>query len=516
MKSSLLWTSLVALALLGAACSDQNAPVDRAHPDGWVLAHGADSGARGSADGCRSCHGNDLAGGGVGVACLDCHMEGPPFFVHPANWANPVVSHQVFAETLSWTTCATAGCHGPDLRGGGPQPGETGPSCFRTLGCHPTPDGRPPRPHAANFFDPALHGPDARGLRDAADPESLEPRSGQFYCRNCHGRPPNTFDGGFVSDPGILGNVAGDCSVCHPAATAHPTNWQGTNGPRSHRATPDVAWAPGCGLCHNTLQEAPGAFPGAPSCFAPSFANALSGGVALGCHTDGPRSVPHAVDGTYFAPAAHGPDAKADLVSCQNCHGEAGGPGSNPRFNVGILSVGGQGCEACHNDGTAHPAPGTRENVRWFDGEFSHRDAERLDVACARCHGAVLEGGVGPACTDCHTVSPAANPTGCVSCHDLPPSGQAPAGDVYPNRAGQHRRFGHTTLIGSDCSVCHSTGGFGTAAHFDVSPPADIATPPVDPVVNTNIIFTLGDPGLGAPTTCNGSCHGFPHVSAAW
>jgi hypothetical protein len=109
-----------------------------------------------------------------------------------------------------------------------------------------------------------------------------------------------------------------------------------------------------------------------------------------------------------------------------------------------------------------------------------------------------------------------ANRTGCVSCHNLPPNGQAPAGDVYPNRAGQHGRFGHSTFIGGDCSFCHGGAGFGTAAHFDTAPPADIAAPPADPAVNTNIVFTLGDPDLGVPTTCNGTCHGIPHVNSSW
>jgi hypothetical protein len=117
----------------------------------------------------------------------------------------------------------------------------------------------------------------------------------------------------------------------------------------------------------------------------------------------------------------------------------------------------------------------------------------------------VAGGGVGVDCFACHSASPAANPSDCISCHNQPPDGAAPVGDVRPNRQGQHLRFGHTGGIGSipaeTCLRCHNGAGTGTASHFDAAAPADMSFLHPDP---SDDISAVSD---ATNTTCNGSCH---------
>jgi hypothetical protein len=137
----------------------------------------------------------------------------------------------------------------------------------------------------------------------------------------------------------------------------------------------------------------------------------------LSCHAGGP--MPHPLP--FIDPALHGPQAKADLTVCQICHSDnpSGGPGSNPRFNVGIGALT-NGCEDCHNANTAHAVP-------WVGGPraTTHPTAGNMANACPLCHGANLngpaEGGVGPACGDCHTEGSPLTNTNCTSCHGEPP-----------------------------------------------------------------------------------------------
>jgi len=269
MKRSLLLSIAIAGAgLLVSSCADQFTETEDAHPANWVETHTVEQAAQ--QQDCGPCHGVDLAGGTVGVSCSECHLDGPPFSTHVPNWNLPIVQHQTFALRYPWTGCAVEVCHATDLRGG-----LTGPSCFESFGCHA--EG-PPAPHLLPYSSPEAHG--------------LAAKSNLLYCRNCHGTPPNHFDGGFVTDPQILAGAA-SCSVCHPDARAHPTFWQGTDDPNSaYLATHQnviqlgVDIAATCGLCHNTAGVGDGPRPGAPSCFDPSFVNA--GGTQMPCHADGP------------------------------------------------------------------------------------------------------------------------------------------------------------------------------------------------------------------------------------
>ncbi len=196
-------------------------------------------------------------------------------------------------------------------------------------------------------------------------------------CTSCHGPELTGGDG------------APSCYSCHsfntaPPFTVHAAHW--TDPYESHRGS---KVATSCANCHGSALEGSVA---APSCFSTTFEG-------RGCHAAGPGLAPHPLDTTYLAGGLHGPDAKRDLTVCQGCHGEPGGPGDNPRFNVGIDSQGGIGCEACHGIYYAHPA-----NWEGYSGPTSHHTSGNIPYACSLCHGAALDGGIGVSCGDCHTL----------------------------------------------------------------------------------------------------------------
>ena len=352
---------LLVLVLTTASCSDQRANTREPHPPDYFSKHGTEATA--DVDSCGVCHGIDFSGNGDAVSCFDCHVEGPPFGIHPEGWTDVLVDHELFAVTLSWTSCAASSCHGEELRGG-----LTGPSCFEA-DCHPGAGG-PPAPHALPHVAAADHGP-------AAKPD-------QFYCRNCHGRPENSFDGGFVADPAILNEASGDCSTlaCHPAAKAHPTNWEGTNDDTdptydsSHQGITEDTEDTSCALCHNTIGPGSGPLPGAPSCFSANFTNA--DGVTSGCHPSGVRA-PHQLP--FTAAGLHGPDAKNNLAFCQDCHGTPG----TIDFDGGVAST---SCSdpACHPDARAHPTNWEGENDPTPDYRSNHRNAGNQINSCSICH----------------------------------------------------------------------------------------------------------------------------------
>ncbi|MDD2735488.1 MAG: CxxxxCH/CxxCH domain-containing protein [Desulfuromonadaceae bacterium] len=215
------------------------------------------------------------------------------------------------------------------------------------------------------------------------------------------------------------------------------------------------------------------------------------------CHADGhgPRAVIHPVPfkGTTNLNTAHGAMAKKDLTICQDCHGETGGAGSNPRFNFVYSSLP-AGCESsgCHAVKMAHPKP-------WK----AHSSSGNQSNACALCHGAGFEGSAGnnsPSCKSCHAglvagVAPIAGQ--CASCHGNPPNGT-----LTPNRAGSHAAHLALTAISGNCATCHTGGGSGSTNH-----------------ATTLTIAFAADFGSTASfngTTCsNISCHG-GLVSPVW
>ena len=385
---------------------------------------------------------------GCSVSNADAPRSGK---AHPPGF---VMMHSAQADS-DLQGCQT--CHGSDFTGNG----DPVPGCFA---CHDS--GPPFTVHPLPYTDPQLHGPAAK--------------ANQLLCRGCHGNALNNFDGGIVSDPNYFNNPAGSCSAvaCHPAARAHPTNWQGTNEDRdpsydaTHRSITLETVNTSCSLCHKTDGSGAGPNPKAPSCYSASFTNA--DGSTTGCHAGG-SGAPHALP--FTDPDLHGPEAKADLSYCQECHATPpdGDPGSNPRFNAAVGDMI-KGCEDCHTQETAHPYPswsGAASN--------SHKTAGNLAVACSLCHGANLlgpaEGGVARACSDCHTAGSPLVLSNCTSCHNDPPDGNPPAGNSRPNRDGAHSLHDALPKVSGTCASCHSGAGTNTSLHFDSSSPAGIFGP---------------------------------------
>lgn len=176
------------------------------------------------------------------------------------------------------------------------------------------------------------------------------------------------------------------------------------------------------------------------------------------CHADGhgPRNVPHQLP--FKDGSLHGPVAKSDLVYCQSCHGSAGGPGSDPRFNVPVGTLI-NGCEDCHKPSTAHP-PLTGSSSLWS----GHSTAGNMGNSCTLCHGVDLTGGAGPGCNTCHTgLTPGTIPAigTCVSCHAVPPA------------SGGHGVHNALAGVKDICGTCHNGAGSGTVSHRNGT--ADVA-----------------------------------------
>jgi predicted CxxxxCH...CXXCH cytochrome family protein len=515
MKPNLLPLLLLSFLLPAlSACSSPNhqAPSSgQVHGQKFLLSHASEA-AHDSTD-CISCHGSNLDGTPHITGCLTCHPDGEPITLHALPYSDPnhhgtaaranlrqcfnchgtapnrfdggILSDPAMFDAAN-ANCSAAGCHSAagahpanwqgdndnslyyhsshravsrntietgcamchQVTQNGPQPNNNAPSCFSagftnsdnsTTGCHT--DG-PGAAHDLPFDSPELHGAEAKADLPA--------------CQACHGTPGGTDFGG--------GSSGISCADCHGDAGAHPTRWQGGNDitadyESSHRDAGRQSSS--CAICHDVVGGKPSPDAHAPSCFSATFTNA--DGSTSGCHASGP-GVPHPMP--YTDPLQHGADAKDYLSSCVPCHATPAdaGAGDNPRFNVAIGDLA-NGCEDCHGAETAHPTP------LWTGAAAtSHAGAGRMATDCALCHGTDLEGpsggGVGPACTDCHTAGSPLTLTNCTSCHNWPADGQAPAGDRFPNRDGAHAVHNALAGVNGNCNVCHEGAGTESALHF--------------------------------------------------
>jgi hypothetical protein len=330
-------------------------------------AHGA--AAKMDLGSCQECHGipntTNFYGGIAFTRCSTvlCH---PAAGAHPTNWietdtfTNSYRSTHINAGNRS-SSCAI--CH--DYTQGRTAPNPGAPSCFSTQffnadgitsSCHSGGGGAPS--HALPYTTPESHGTNAKVDLVA--------------CQQCHGNPGTTqFNGGTAST---------SCSTasCHPAAGAHPTNWQGSNDNTatyisSHRTSGNRSTT--CSVCHDYSQGRTAPNPSAPSCYSAQFTNA--NGSATGCHQGGGGINFHALP--YTAPISHGPNAKADLTACQQCHGTPG----TILFNGGTAST---GCSSCHPDAGAHPTNWLERNTATNGYRSSHTNVSDNNSGCAICH----------------------------------------------------------------------------------------------------------------------------------
>lgn len=407
-------------ANIGTQACHANGPAG--HPLDWPRPelHGiAAMGAPGTMSGyttCQACHGSDYQGNSSQVGCFSCHTKAP----HPdAPWLSTTLTH---TTTNQLNAPACAGCHLNNARLTVPLavPAGTTPGCFNNTLCHGASG------HPAGWADPLQHGVAAK--------DASGPGKGFSSCQSCHG---SDFKGS---------GSAVSCFSCHATAPHSPAPWRiftGSPSTRTHTDT-NTQNAATCGLCHlnNARLATPVQVPAGvtPGCFNGTL-----------CH--GSTTVPHAVP--FQSSALHGPPAKADLVFCQGCHGQAGGAGSNPRFNVSIGALP-AGCETCHKTSTAHPAPSS--GYTFWAG---HQSAGNMANACTLCHGASLGGGIGPSCTSCHTAGSPLVKTNCSSCHGNPPPDPLEGNlthrehnSIAPNLTGQ-------------CNNCHNGSGSGTPNHFN-------------------------------------------------
>jgi hypothetical protein len=526
------------------------------HPAGWagdpynnhrayVLTNGIAT--------CGSCHGSDLHGSAAAPSCFTasfdgrgCHADGPA--THPVDGTYLEGANHGPDAKEDLTICQA--CHGqPGGPGSNPR-FNVGINSINGTGCEGC--------HGRNYAHPA----------DWAGPNDTFHYSAgniQNACTLCHGVDLDGVDAVGISCTGCHDSTTVftlDCTFCHgypPEGAADVA----TNTGVAHGNVAGVALHDTCVVCHGAKESgAGGSFSVASNYLlfdkttdtignhwnglidmngSAGYNEANFGCDTAGCHVNDADhrlsdsgvpveledfgfggGVPHVVNGTFLNFANHGPAAKGQtasfpngMVDCQPCHAQAG---ANPRFNVGIISWQGTGCEAtgCHNVFAAHPSDGVNDHWHWYDGTLTHSDVPDFTM-CTLCHGAnfggVADGGVAPACADCHeTADPVASPSGCVSCHSLPPDGAA-----HPNRQGEHNRDGHSSSINADpsqtCGRCHNGAGIGTAAHFDMSGPADVNFLHPDP---SDTISAVSD---GANTTCNGNCHlgiDAGHVNKTW
>ncbi len=519
------------------SCHSYNTlPPFSVHPAGWsnpFIDHRGYASANGF-DSCTTCHGSDLQGKQTVPSCFtasfngqSCHPDGPGQAPHPLDGSYLNGSLHGPEAKADLIACQT--CHG--------QPGGPGSNPRFNLGID----------SISGTGCEGCHGADYAHPQNWAGPNnSFHYSAGnvQNACTLCHGVNLDGVGGVGVSCLGCHAETASlslDCAYCHGTPPDGSADLD-VPIPVPHGNVSIINLHDVCVVCHGLKESTIGGSFSAAANYAlfdytndvngdhwngnmtmnsaPQYNSSNFGCDAAGCHANDPThqlsdsgltvelkdfgsdggSVPHPVDGSFLNPASHGPAAKGltaafpnGMLDCQDCHAQLGGPGSNPRFNVGIASAGSNGCEGCHNDFTAHPSDGSREAASWQNnGSYLHLDVNGFSPMCTLCHGVNLEGGVGPACTSCHAVDPVANPSGCVSCHNIPPDGAALAGANRPNREGRHSEARHT----ADCAVCHNSFAYGTSSHFDAASPADVV-----------IQASFGVPaGTGAYDPVSGNC----------
>ena len=477
------------------SCLSNTAACHHGTVTGWVASgsatqqHGASAKRAPGASSmyaCQICHGKDFRTPQGGVDCFTCHTRSP----HPNKpWRSGGTDNtHVNVNAANAPVCF--GCHADAASGNPNNPHRpptpaaagTAPGCFNGTMCHNS--AAAPHITGTTWLDPLIGGAAFHGTSAKSD---------LGFCQECHGNPGTTnFNGGTAST---------SCSAaCHPAAKAHPTDWQGVrtiNGATiTHRSAGNTAAA--CAICHKVDAAGTGPNPTAPSCFSASFTNSSPGATSRSCHSGGPGTTPHAVGSTWLDPAVggsafHGTEAKADLQFCQNCHG------TPPRgFAGGSAST---ACTTCHTTADAHPTDW--QGVRTIStATITHRTAGNRTAACGICHKVDAAGaGPNPTAPSCFSSSFTNGDNQARSCHATGPGQPNHPVPFFDNTAHTQTT---TSTFTADCGNCHAVTGTSPLSGAPLCTTCHIS----DPRGVTNCTSCHANPPDGATTA-------FPNVAGA-
>ncbi|MDH5517171.1 MAG: PKD domain-containing protein, partial [Gammaproteobacteria bacterium] len=200
-----------------------------------------------------------------------------------------------------------------------------------------------------------------------------------------------------------------------------------------HAIDKDTPFSSGCTSCHGaSLQGSIG--PSCTTCHGQKWSeSAPSGGGSGGTsvpHTDMKDGVGHAIDkDTPFSSgctSCHGASLQGSIgPSCTTCHGQ--------KWNESAPSGGGSG-------GASVPHTDMKDGV----GHAIDKDTP-FSSGCTSCHGASLQGSIGPSCTTCH---------GQKWNESAPPTGGTLNGEAQYNSycAGCHGSSANSSKSGADVS----------------------------------------------------------------
>jgi len=181
----------------------------------------------------------------------------------------------------------------------------------------------------------------------------------------------------------------------------------------------------------------------------------------------------------FYRQANGGSKDVSSTTPCSECHG-VDLTGGNSKVSCFSDSFQGMFCHNNPDHTLGHPtgwgSDPSSQNFHAFSAYNGQPVKGNTNLAssssCGLCHSAadntVLVGD-SPSCLSttrsigCHSSSPAAQPSSCVSCHGTPPDGNPPAGNAAPNRAGDHAA--HLSLAGVTCGTCHFSFGTMTQKH---------------------------------------------------
>ncbi len=349
--------------------------------------------------------------------------------VHPLSWVSPVAENNHADAVLQQGDDSCKLCHGIDLSGVG-----LIPSC---LECH-----------AYGDSDQNVHPPSWLNPSAADNHSNAVVRDGEASCKRCHGADLNG------------GTIIPGCAVCHfdrlGSRTPTGSSWLHAASPHGqHTAESDT-----CNRCHDIFREF-----GLPP---------------ASCHDCHDSVVSHPTGQVWLDKKSsrfHGIDARNDLASCAQCHGDD--------YRGGTSGV---GCYACHFSRSGSKVP---SGSTWTHGTTPHETLAGSATVCNQCHALNRRYGNGPAsCHDCHGAA-ATHPTGqvwldkkssrfhgidarndlaacaqchgddyrggtsgvgCYSCHFSRTGSKVPAGVSWTHGATPHEALASSEAV---CNKCH-------------------------------------------------------------